>query len=289
MSRNPYHVDGVEPTLRKSAFVFMDILGYSDMLRHSDSEGAQQETLRRVYKALEDGRTWLEDGHVDVEWREMLPKDRYALKAFTDNIVIGWPVRDDAEAELGSAFSKLAHFQFDMVTAGFFIRGAISVGDAYVDEIAVFGGALSEAYIGESTKARDPRIILTESAATAVKQHLTYYGNPSHAPQTRNILRDSDGQLFLNYLDCLLIAEDEHGPFYDQLEKHKVVIEVELKKHKANPVIWSKYAWVAGYHNYFCDLYPQYFSEEHKIQVDLFRASPSLIIDFEPMQWYGDE
>jgi len=79
--------------------------------------------------------------------RTFIKKDRYALKAFTDNIVISWPVHDDAETEFGSAFFKLASFQFNMVTDGFFIRGALSVGDAYVDEVAVFGRALSEAHI----------------------------------------------------------------------------------------------------------------------------------------------
>jgi len=68
--------------------------------------------------------------------------DWFALKAFTDNIAIGWPVRDDAEAEFGDAFFKLGGFQFEMVLGGYFIRGAVSVGDAYVDEVAVFGGAL---------------------------------------------------------------------------------------------------------------------------------------------------
>lgn len=211
--------------------------------------------------------------------RTFIKKDRYALKAFTDNIVISWPVHDDAETEFGSAFFKLASFQFNMVTDGFFIRGALSVGDAYVDEVAVFGRALSEAHIGETTLARDPRIILTSSAVEVAKTHLNYYGNPRHAPHVREVLRDSDGQWFLNYLDCVLIAEDEHGPFYDEFLKHKMVVEDKLKEHIGNPPVWSKYAWVAGYHNYFCDLHSRHFTAEHKINVDLFRASPALIVD----------
>jgi hypothetical protein len=42
--------------------------------------------------------------------------------------------------ELGGAFRAVAGFQFEMINAGFFIRGAISVGNAYVDDIAVVGG-----------------------------------------------------------------------------------------------------------------------------------------------------
>src|SRR5437879_6285601 len=114
------------------------------------------------------------------------------------NIVMGWPIRSDGEAELGSAFSALSWFQFEMVNAGYFIRGAISVGNVYLDDIAVVGGGLIEVYEGESSLARDPRIILTKSAMEAVKEHLNYYGaasgGGSHAPQNRELLKDADGQ-----------------------------------------------------------------------------------------------
>jgi hypothetical protein len=278
MSRNPYHASGKTPTLIRSVFVFMDLLGYSALIEQSKLDGNQQEVLELLHGALMGGRTWLEEKHLPSEFRELSEKDDYSLKAFTDNIVIGWPIRDDAESEFGNAFFKLAMFQFNMVTSGFFIRGAISAGEAYVDDVAVFGEALTEAHDGESCLARDPRIILVPSAVTTVQKHLCYYTPSINAPHVRDILRDSDGQWFLNYLDCVLIAESEQGPFYDELLKHKAVVEERLSKYKEHPGIWSKYAWVAGYHNFFCDLHSHHFNDDHKIKVDLFRASPSLIV-----------
>ena len=59
---------------------------------------------------------------------------------------------------------KLMNFQFSMSVRGFFVCGAISIGNAFIDDIVVFGDALTEAYLGESKLARDPRIILTEKA-----------------------------------------------------------------------------------------------------------------------------
>ncbi len=281
MSRNPYHVEGQPPTLRRSVLAFMNILGYSGMIRAPQANGTQQETLRKLDSALTAGRRWLQDEERSPELRELIKTDFYALKAFTDNIVIGWPVHDDAEFEFGDAFFKLGSFQFQMVLEGLFIRGAISVEDAYVDEISVFGQALSEAYRGESSLARDPRIILTKSAVEAARQHLTYYGNSRHAPHVRDVLRDLDGQWFLNYLECVLWAEHEQGPFYDEFLRHKAVVESKLAQYKGNPPVWSKYAWVAGYHNYFCDLHSQHFSDEHRINVELFKARPALIVDEE--------
>src|SRR5208283_3105609 len=147
MSRNPYHVPDRPPELRKSVFVFMDILGYSEMIAQAEKMGTQQQFLHELHSTLSKGRAELEDRDSQPA---LLPKDNFALKAFTDNIVIGWPIHDDAESEFGMAFFKLALFQFQMVLEGFFIRGALTVGDAYVDEIAVFGPALTQTYTGES-------------------------------------------------------------------------------------------------------------------------------------------
>jgi hypothetical protein len=251
MSRNPYVAKGKQPTLKESVFVFMDILGYSDLITQSKGHNNSEQELRRLHRALSESRRELEEGHIDRALKELSKKDSYALKAFTDNIVIGWPVHDDAEMEFGSAFHRLAMFQLKMALQGYFVRGAIAVGSAYVDEITVFGDALAEAYIGESKQARDPRIILTDSAVKAAKQHLNYYYQPVNAPHARDILKDSDGQWFLNYLDTILLAEHERGPFYEELLQHKSAVEKKLKEHSSNPPVWAKFAWIARYHNYF--------------------------------------
>jgi hypothetical protein len=220
----------------------------------------------------------LEDKDFSEEFRSQGENDGFALKAFTDNIVIAWPIYDDAELEFGLAFLKLAYFQLKMVEKGFFIKGALCVGNAYVDDVVVSGDALLEAYAGESELARDPRIILTSSAINTVRRHLTYYGNKARAPQAADLLRDADGQWFLNYLECTLLPlEDELEPLYEDIVLHKAAVEEQLRRNVARPAIWSKYAWVAGYHNYFCNLHSEYFREEHKIELDVLRASPSRI------------
>lgn len=276
MKANPYCSDGGEPRLRKSVFVLMDILGYSEMVDGcSSSLSDQQALLLRIHGSLKRGRDWLEETFIGEELRKFLGWE-FALKAFTDNIILSWPVAHDAEMELAAAFNKLSAFQLKMIEGGFFVRGAISVGNAYVDEIAVFGDALVEAYKGESMYARDPRIILTPSARESIGGHLSHYGGAKDSPYFRHLLLDSDGQWFLNYLTVVLVAE-ERGPFYEQLELHKEAVESNLRRYAGVPRIWAKYAWVAAYHNYFCDLYPAYFSDGFKIDLELFRARPSRI------------
>lgn len=279
MSRNPYHGADSSRVLRSSVFAFIDFLGYTDLIKRAEREGRQQELFGEIYDAISDGRNFLEDKHEGVlQIKEMLPKDFYVLKAFTDNIVIGWPIRSDAEVELGQAVSKLMNFQFSMSIRGFFVRGAISIGNAFIDDIAVFGDALTAAYAGEAKLARDPRIVLTEKSVAATKHHLTYYGDPKHAPQASDLLCDADGQWFVNYLESVMIAVDEVGPFYEEFAKHKDAVEVKLKMYASDPVVFQKYAWVANYHNFFCDLHSRYFSEEHRIDQKLFDVRMSSIL-----------
>lgn len=277
-SRNPYHTPDGMPILKRSVVAFIDILGYMDMITAAEKEGAQKELLERLHRALSTNRAWLEESDA---FRTEVDRDLYVLKAFTDNIVLAWPILDDAEVELGGIFSRLADFQFTMSLEGFFIRGGIALGMACVDDVVAFGDALTQAYLAETQLARDPRIVLAESAANAVKRHLNYYHLADHAPQTRELLCDSDGQWFLNYLDCVLYAEHESGPFYEELLKHRAVVEARLAQYRSRPLVFSKYAWVANYHNFFCNLNRKYFNRHHQIEAYKFNAVPRRIIQSE--------
>lgn len=277
--RNPYLDDDGNPILRQSVVAFIDVLGYEDMVLESEASGHPQDFLIHLRNSLSNAIRYLDEDirkYSLILDPKLFKKDLYRIRIFTDNIVIGYPVRDDAEAELGRVFSLLAFFQLEMVTHGFFLRGAISVGDLFIDATVVFGNGLIEAYRGERDKARDPRIILTDSATKAVERHLTYYAYPSQSPQARDLFIDADGQYFLNYLDTILIAEEEHGPYYEELDKHKRAVENCLDKYRNRPAIWSKYAWAANYHNYFCDQ-SHFFSEEHKVDVTKYQMSPRRI------------
>jgi hypothetical protein len=189
-SRNPYVITG-GPRLRLSVVAFVDILGYTELVKRSFADDTADTLLTQLHHALRKSRKHVDPKHKNIIAR-FGKKDFSAFKAFTDNIVIGHPIYDDGESELGYIFSELAYFQMILAINGFFVRGAISVGQFYMDDIAVFGPALVEAYEAEQKLARDPRIVLSLSAKKAVESHLKYYGGGKHAPQVRDLLRDSD-------------------------------------------------------------------------------------------------
>ena len=148
MSQNPYKQDDLPPELTQSVCAFVDILGYQSLIDDAQGSIEQHNLLIKLHKALSFSRKWLDDGFASPRLQQVGDKDDFFLKGFTDNVVIGWPVTDggDGTMEMEQALVRLAYFQLDMVNAGFFVRGAISVGSLYLDETMVFGEALSEAY-----------------------------------------------------------------------------------------------------------------------------------------------
>jgi len=55
ISRNPYIGKDGAPTLLPSVFVFMDILGYSDLVLDAERSGTQQSLLEQLHGALAEG------------------------------------------------------------------------------------------------------------------------------------------------------------------------------------------------------------------------------------------
>ena len=228
------------PRMQMSVVAFIDLLGYRAEVLRAHREGRQQEYLLKLRKALDRSLSGLRDfaqGHA-APWR---------VKAFTDNIVLGFPVFiEDEPGTLNIVIERLGRFQLFMTIDGFFIRGGVAMGEVYFDKDIVFGPALLDAYEIESQQARDPRIVLGDSCI----DHL--------AISSGWLLKDADGQFFINYLDRIGwydVYDEQRGraPIgTDLLTQHKRLVEGKLREYARKPVVWSKYHWIARYHNAFC-------------------------------------
>lgn len=215
------------------------------MVLEADSQGMGNDLLRKIHNTINENINTLRPTN-----------DKYSkIKVFTDNIVIGNVIRDDGESELGTIFLDFASYQLALALEGFFVRGGISIGPHYMDEYLVYGPALIEAHAIEEKLACVPRIVLSDEAVKLVNKHIGYYANPLHAPQSRDLLKDIDGQWFVNYLEASIIGRDSYGfqMATQVLKQHKVVVEDKLKVYSNNQKVLDKYIWVANYHNWFVD------------------------------------
>ncbi|MGD6831853.1 hypothetical protein ACQCT5_06795 [Sutcliffiella halmapala] len=254
--------DKNNPTTIHSAVCFVDILGFSHLVKESFQVGTGNDLLKRLHKTLTDGINSLR------------PREAYVgiLKTFTDNIVIGHPIYEDGESQLGGIFLDFAAYQLSLTLDGFFVRGAVSVGEYYADDEFAYGPALLEAHHLESIQAITPRIILSDETRKMVHMHIDYYAQPEWAPQARDLLKDNvDGNYFINYLETVMGDREPHDYqfAFTILQKHKAIIEENLTRFQGDQRVYDKYVWAAQYHNFFSDLN---FSNSYSNQLQILNV-----------------
>ncbi|WHH58269.1 hypothetical protein [Petroclostridium sp. X23] len=238
--------DKKNPKMLNSAVCFIDILGFSSMIEESCKNCNGNQLLNKLYHSIKD----------NIEFIKSSTQHSGAMNIFSDNIVIGKPVYDDGESELGQIFLGFAAYQLSLTLEGFFVRGGVSIGDYYANEYLAYGPALLEAHNIECCSAKTPRIVLSQDAKNLVKYHLTYYSNPKHAPQVRDVFIDTDGEWFINYLEAAIVSRDEEGYScaYDVMIRHRDIVMSKINLFNNDTKVLKKYEWVAQYHNYFCKL-----------------------------------
>lgn len=250
--KSDYFSNG-KPVHRLSYCAFLDVLGFSERIRASYKDGNANNLLGSFHQVLAKSIAQL---------KESTDESMLYFKSFTDNVVLAHPrFSDDMESEFGFILWAINEYQFQMALKGFFIRGGLAVDQLFMDENSVFGAALLEAYRLESKVAVDPIVVMCDNTMKLVDMHIRYYSGEV-APQINDVLKGPDGRYFLNYLtECIVEGDDREYLDAKSLHLHKRQIESALKTYTADPTVFSKFSWLAAYHNYFCDTvsgYPEY-------------------------------
>lgn len=237
------------------------MLGFSQQMEKSYQEGTEDLTLREFYSIFQKNLGKIKSRETE--------SSRFYFKTFSDNILLAYPgFSDDLESEFAFIMWSLREYQFRMALKGFFIRGGLTFGPLFLSEDTVYGKALLDAYNLESEIAVNPRVVLSNEVKELVDKHINYYAN-GNAPQKKDVLVDADSRYFINYLaECLL--DDGEGQSLDvsSLREHKAQIERGLQEFTSKLQIFSKYAWLAAYHNYFCDLVSDFRNYDSSLKID---------------------
>jgi hypothetical protein len=259
--------DDKNPELKNSVVCFIDILGFREISERAFTDHKGNDLLAKLNKII--------SKNIDhIKLNETYDKN---IKIFTDNIVIGIPIYDDGELELGHVLRGFGAYQLSFALKGFFVRGAIDIGKYYCNDNIAFGPALIQAHKLESKEAVYPRIILSNEACNYLENHIKYYGDEYSSPQNQSVLIYRDGKQFINYLDEIFILTNKSDQI-NILKRHKKVIQKKLKMFENNHKVVSKYLWVSDYHDYFCQTH--FSDEDHLIIGDNFKDF-SRIIDWD--------
>jgi len=130
----------------KRAVVFFDLLGWRSELLHAGSDPLRIARLAAAVRTLT---------------LRPLPGAPIAQNVehatFSDNVCNSFPYEPERIPPLIRA---LASIQYGLAQMGFWVRGAITVGELYHDKDVIFGPALVRAHHLESKIANGPRILI---------------------------------------------------------------------------------------------------------------------------------
>lgn len=248
------------PVYRRCLTTFLDILGFKQLIRTQSPEF--------VHRLLDDLKR-----HATPNDFDKSELDAESLN-FSDCVVRS--IHVESEHNLTSPQGILWYELFGLAWIqgcviyefGVFPRGAITVGDLYIDaeEGIVFGPALNRAYKLESEDAVYPRILIDPELYQYFIDNPDLMGASHHDAETDKefvdhyVWEDKDGKRFLNYLSQSHIGDvlemlnvlDVH---YDQIVK-------AVEACNGNEKALEKYRWVADYHNQVVMLYDEEVFEQ---------------------------
>ena len=233
-------------TLKQTPHIlaFLDFLGASEKMRAPAKNDKFLQDINAIYQ------------HAKIS-KDVNPQLK--IKIFSDNIVIAEEIPNlDNQNSVIDIYWSVENFSLMLYTAamvtGNLIRGYISIGNLYIDDIFVYGEALLNAHDGESKIANYPRIVVDKRIfANAQMDDMWKNFNP---PDKDNIiLRDMDGELYLNPFWGIPKVSEHNKKKEEQFFAHvaKMIIK-EYKElfSKSKKSVFPKYHWLANQFNEYC-------------------------------------
>lgn len=217
---------------------FIDILGFSELVRRSSSEA---DLLERLVKVLSEIRGYQNSVYKD-DSRHLVGLE---ISSFSDCIVVSAKCSDSG---LGFVLGVVIRVYNELFHQGIFIRGAICKGKMIHNENIVLGQGVISAYKLESGTAMYPRIIFDTDVA---EDFLSF----ESASAIKTLMRKGeDGLWFLhvfdvNFLKVLgLLRGIENSQAFMALARKE--IEEGISTHSSLS-IKAKNVWLANYFNDF--------------------------------------
>jgi len=233
--------------------LFLDILGFQKIIDETvDKLEDKQERIEKLYKSL-------------LTIKAEVSKEKGTSKVvtqFSDSIVVSFKENDSKE--FMDFFQSILSLLIKLIKQDIICRGAISFGKLIHTNDIVFGPALNDAYLTESTAALYPRVILDRSIIDNLKfqykastqDMVSRMRFSSGVWSTLNV--DTDDKLYIDYFTgALSIIHDPSILEYFK-ELRKFIIGGQRY---VTPSIKIKYGWMKNKFNKFLDDFPSIQSE----------------------------
>lgn len=222
---------------------FIDILGFKELIRRSESDVTIQQLLSQVMNYLA--------GIRNENYEKKMSDIGKEVSVFSDSVVISW----DGNCP-GGGFYTLMDLIFicnALLTVGIFVRGGISYGGLIHDHEGArcYGPAMVSAYLLESNNAIYPRILVDTSVFEASFRNPGRANTPSmELEYLAGLVVKSklDGLYYLNYL-AQPNEFDSPQEYYEHIQRTRTHIITNLMSSRGNHRVYSKYTWFRDYFN----------------------------------------
>ena len=200
----------------KYCVAYLDILGGVNKIK-ADTDNKFLNLLNMLY--------------VDVfnEAQGIFNEDKdIVVKIFSDNILLAIQIEKESpekEKRVQRLLNAVSNIYNEALRYGVLLRGAIAVGDLFINEVFVYGNALLDVYKMESKIAIYPRVLVSKE----IYELLPHYCLPSE-----------DGLPFLNNF---LFS------FTNECITHKLRLLKMLKENKKDSKVKQKILWIINKFN----------------------------------------
>jgi hypothetical protein len=218
---------------------YIDILGFSEMIKE-DSKTKCPDNLNKIIKTF---------GLV----KEKNETSIISTQVFSDSIIFTAPLSSDGFIECVQTIISL---QYNFLTNLILLRGALAFGHHYQDPQILYSEALVHAYETEINLARFPRIVIENNLWDWFINNNSI-NRESKGLVSEQIVKDSDGQRFLNYLvPGMLINQKAH------------ILQCIENAPVTQPSVLEKYQWLVRYFNFIAINSGKSDIQINKIQTD---------------------
>lgn len=164
---------------------------------------------------------------------------RFTTNSFSDNILVCLPFTDaDNLVERAALLTKaLQYMQFNaLFKYSILIRGGISYGNMYINNVFSIGRSLIDAYNIENQPDTPPRIVVPEDIAKKILA-VKFEDGGFNADST--IKQDDDKKYYIDYIALSALPELDGA-----IQQIATAVCNSLDKYKSNEAVFNKYAWV---------------------------------------------
>ena len=212
----------MDTIFKKYTVAYIDFLGTKEKINTNDVIHLQ--TIKKIFS---------ETNNLFKKNAKFLKEHPIQTKIFSDNILM----YSEGITGLWDIIAYAAIFQIRALYNGLTVRGGVSYGSFYQDDIFVYGKGLSDAVVLEEQIAVFPRIIIDNKIQYIDRKEL-------------DCIKDSDGYYYIDFYSYY--PNIDVNVKENEICKNLKNIIIDLKSKSKDVKCMQKYDWLINYHNLYC-------------------------------------